>query len=198
MNKRTILFLFLISVASLLLISAAPPPLQIDDAKSTHVRLTIVNNTTDYVTLRLDGPKFYYFWVKPGETREYTPERNMYTSRFYSCGVFVDGTFDLTKIQTLIVPACGTKAIKGPEKNHIIDGGKLVKFVRMTFVNDTPGWLTLMMSGPHKYEVILAKDQTTTIVMMKGEYNYRLYACGSIKDGHLFAWPNRVKSLVCP
>jgi hypothetical protein len=198
MDKRTFWILFLIVVMSLLLISAAPTPLQAANAKSTNVRLTIINNTNDYVTLKLEGPQFYYFWVKPGETREYTPLRGMYTSRFYSCGVFVNGTFDLTKIQKLIVPACGTKAIKGPDKNHVIDAGKLTKFVKVTFENDTPGWLTILLSGPNKYEVILAKDQVTTIVMMKGEYNYRLYACGSIKDGHLYAMPNKVKTLTCP
>ena len=198
MDKRTVRILLLIAMVSVFLVAAAPPPLQVENAKSTHVRLTIVNNTTDYVTLKLDGPQFYYFWVKPGETREYTPLRGTYTSSFYSCGVFVNGSFDLTKIQKLVVPACGTKAVKGPDKNHVIDGGKLVKFVRVTFENDTPGWLTIIMSGPHKYEVILSKGQARTIVMMKGEYNYRLYACGSIKDGHLFAMPNKVKTLVCP
>ena len=86
-------------------------PQQAVQAQEDLVRFTFVNKSDRLTSLRLYGNgQFYYFLLQPRETKVYTPVRGVYRMSFFSCGQYTNKELDLTKMYTLVVPACGTLA----------------------------------------------------------------------------------------
>ncbi|MEW6717505.1 MAG: hypothetical protein AB1345_08385 [Chloroflexota bacterium] len=191
MNKPFYRVTLLLALISSMLISAVP-------AKSDLVRLTIINNSNRHISLKLVGDNFYYLTVEPGDTQIFTPMRGIYTATLYSCGISVSQAFDLTKRQTLIVPTCGTKALKSSPKPGMIDGGELLKLVKVTFKNKTFGYMTLIFKGPQTYVFSFAKGDVKSFTIPKGKYTYWLYGCGTILTASFHAEANKVKEFSCP
>jgi hypothetical protein len=197
-NKRTILVIFIV-LASVLLIAAVPVNQGLNQLdKSALVRLTIENRTTDYVTLKLDGPAFYYLYVKPGETRIYTPMRGEYSYVLYSCGVFVNGTLDLSKQHKIVSPACGTKGGEGTKGQGTTDSSKLIKLVKVYIENKTTGNMIVVLEGPAEFVFFVKQGKTNSYTIPRGEYKSTLYACGKIKYANYYAYAHKEKTFTCP
>jgi hypothetical protein len=197
-NARRFTLLILLALVASALIAAAPAPAQAGLAKSDLVRLTIINQDKAFVSLRLYGDQFYYLPVNAGETRIYTPARDVYTATLFSCGVYTTQTLDLTRQYTLVVPACGTKATQGPTEAGTIDAGDLLKLVKVTLVNETGNYMLLILEGPQTYVFSFDKDEERSFTITKGEYTYRQYACGTIFSANFYAHANKVKEFDCP
>jgi len=188
--RKTLKVFLILSLLSIFLIAAAP-------ADTDLVRLTITNNSNDLVTLRLEGPSFYYLTVGAGETRVFTPQRGEFSARLYSCGVFVTETMDLTRQQKIVVPACGTK---GSATNNAgtIDASKLVKIVRVHFTNESDRNLVVILRGPGVFVFFVRSGETKTYTIPKGEYEVQQYGCSGIKEFDYFAYAHKEKDLSCP
>ena len=174
-------------------------PQQTVQAKSELVGFTFTNNSDRLASLRLYGNgQFYYFLLFPGESKYYTPVRGEYDMTFYSCGQYVNKEIDLTKIKTLVVPACGTVAYNNKPAAGVIDGGKILKLVRVTFENETDNYMKAILEGPATYVVSFAKDQEKTYTISKGEYTYTLYGCGGSFSKTFYATQDKVVKFKCP
>ncbi|MBU0511078.1 MAG: hypothetical protein KJ638_05170 [Chloroflexi bacterium] len=195
-RKKLNTIVFLLVLASTLLVAAAPGPQQSALAATTLARLTIENNTNDYVTLQLSGPASYYLYVKPGETRIYTLQRGEYSNKFYSCGVFINTSLDMTKHQKIVVPACGTHATTNP--TGVIDAGKVLRLVKVTLKNATDHNIVIVLNGPSEYAFFLYDQEERSYTIPKGDYSYIIYGCGYIREGTLFARALKYKELTCP
>ncbi|MEA3350109.1 MAG: hypothetical protein U9Q82_05765 [Chloroflexota bacterium] len=200
-KQRTIrLVVLLVIFMSLLLVAAMPQ--QKAFAKSDLVRLTIVNGTDQGVWLKLEGPAYYYLYVKPGQTRTYTPERDVYESTLYSCGTYVKHqTLDLTKHTKYEVPSCGTHAYPGDGPTDTVDAGKVIKLVDVTLKNETGHNIIVVLGGPNgpsQFAFFLYDEESKEYTIPKGYYDYNLYGCGDVRTGHVFAIVHKVKEFKCP
>jgi hypothetical protein len=117
---------------------------------------------------------------------------------FYSCGQYVNKELDLTKIKTLVVPSCGTVAYNSKPTAGVIDGGKILKLVKVTFENQTENYMKAILEGPATYVFSFGKDQEKTYTISKGEYTYTLYGCGGSFSGSFYASHNKVMKFKCP
>lgn len=186
-KHKTITFFIILSLLSALLISASPADL---------VRLTIQNKSNDLVTLRMEGTQFYYLTVRPGETRVFTPQRGEYSAKLYTCGLFVNKELDLSTSQTIVVPACGTKAFTS-DNTGAIDAGQLIKIVRVHFTNKTDKNLVLILRGPGEYVFYIRKGETKTYTIPKGDYKAEQYGCPKVKEFNYFASAHLETNLIC-
>jgi hypothetical protein len=174
-------------------------PQQTVQAKSELVGFTFTNNSDRLASLRLYGNgQFYYFLLFPGESKYYTPVRGEYDMTFYSCGQYVNKEIDLTKIKTLVVPECGTVAYNNKPTAGVIDGGKILKLVKVTFENETDNYMKAILEGPATYVFSFSKDQEKTYTISKGEYTYTLYGCGGSFSSSFYASHNKVMTFKCP
>jgi hypothetical protein len=187
--KKTLKVVLILSLLSIFLIAASP-------ADTDLVRLTITNNSNDLVTLRMEGPSFYYLTVRSGETRIFTPKRGEYSARLYSCGVFVNKTMDLTVHQKILVPACGTKATTG-DSSGTIDAGKLIKIVRVHFTNKSDKNLVIILRGPGEFVFFIRSGETKTYTIPKGDYDVQQYGCPVFKEFSYYAWAHNETDLIC-
>ncbi len=195
-RKKLNTIVFLLVLASTLLVAAAPGPQQSALAATSLARLTIENNTNDYVTMRLSGPASYYLYVKPGETKIYTLQRGEYSNQFYSCGVFITTTLDMTRHQKMVVPVCGTHATTNP--TSVIDAGMVLRLVKVTLKNATDHNIVIVLNGPSEYAFFLYDQEERSYTIPKGEYTYKIYGCGYIRDGNFYAHALKYKELTCP
>ncbi len=189
---------FLILAAVMLGAFAAPA--QVAQAKSALVDFTFVNQSNRIASLRLYGEDgtFYYFWLRPGESKYYTPVRQVYQMSFYSCGTYVNEPLDLTKKYTFVVPPCGTHAYGKNQPPKTLDGGKILKLVAVTLVNDTGNYMKLILTGPATYVFTFGSGESKDYTIRYGEYTYTLYGChGSFTDTFL-ARAHLVKEFKCP
>ena len=177
MNKRKLFTIIAIAMVSVVLIAAVPL------ADSDLVSLVIDNESNDYVTIRLEGPQFYYLMVPPYTKATFTIERGDYTSqKFYSCSTFVNTTIDFNKKQTIIVPKCGDKAYNTPkEVNPNIDGGKLIKLVKVTFENPYNYDLLLILKGPAEHVFYIEAGNSEDYTIAQGTYQVTQYGCSYLK-----------------
>jgi hypothetical protein len=188
-NKLITILTFL--VLSIGLIAAAPM------AKSDKVSLKIDNESDDYVTLRLTGPHFYFLSVRPNSSAVFTIERGDYEQRFYSCRIFTNTTLDLTKKNTIVVPPCGEKAFRGKGGSKI-DGGALIKLVKVTFENETERNLVLILRGPSEYVFFIRSGDEASYTIAKGTYEATQWGCKLIKNFNFYPYANKEKELTCP
>ena len=181
MKENNIFKLMLSVILASMLLAAFFVPQQSVQAKSELVGFTFTNNSDRLASLRLYGNgQFYYFLLFPGESKYYTPVRGEYDMTFYSCGQYVNREIDLTKIKTLVVPACGTVAYNN------------------TFENETDNYMKAILQGPATYVFSFAKDQEKTYTISKGEYTYTLYGCGGSFSKTFHATQDKVVTFKCP
>jgi hypothetical protein len=197
-EKRLFQFVGLLILTSILLAAFLVPQTSVN-AKSELVGFTFVNKSDRLASLRLYGNgQFYYFLLFPGESKYYTPVRGEYDVTFYSCGQYVNKELDLTKKITLVVPQCGTVAHNGIPPAGVIDGGKIIKLVKVTFENDTDRYMKVILEGPSTYVFTFNTDQEKTYTISKGDYDYTLYGCGGSFTGSFYAHHNKVMTFKCP
>jgi len=197
-KNRTIRWgLFLVTILSLMLIAA------VSQADSGLNRLTIVNETDHGFWLKLDGPAYYYLYVKSGATKVFTPKRGVYDAIYYYCGTYVKNrTLDLDSHQkTIHAPTCGFKAYSdkgGP--NDTVDVGREFKLVNVTLNNQTDHNIVIVLDGPNgeSHAFFLYDDAEKEYTIPKGLYQYKMYGCGGIETGGFFAIFNKVEKLTCP
>jgi hypothetical protein len=193
--NKIVSFLILASM----MLAAFVVPQQVVQAAQDLVGFTFSNQSDKIASLRLYGnDQFYYFFLKPGETKYYTPVRGEYKMSFFSCGQYVNKPLDLTKQYKLVVPPCGTVAYNGKAPAKVIDGGKILKLVKVTFVNDTERYMKVIMTGPATYVFSFNKDEEKTYTISKGEYDYTVYGCGGSFKGTFYAQADKVKEFKCP
>lgn len=194
MNIRKLFTIIALVIVSVVLIAAVPL------AESDLVSLVIENDSHDYVTLRLEGPQFYYLMVPPYSTSTFTIHRGDYTyQKFYACSSFVNTTIDFTKKQTIVVPKCGDKAYNTPkELNPNIDGGKLIKLVKVTFENPYNYNLLLILTGPAEHVFLIEAGNSEDYTIAQGTYQVTQYGCSYLKTFDFYPYANKVKELSCP
>ena len=205
-TKRVNLLLVAVILATVMLTAFVPQQAvqaKDDPPKSELVRFTFINKSDQIASLRLYGiyghSDFYYFLVMPGEAKTFTPVRGEYRSSFYSCGLYVNDEMDLSKQYTLIVPKCGTVANNGNKPPvHLIDGGKIIKLVRVDFVNTTDAYMKVILEGPQTYVFSFNKDQEKSYTISKGDYDYTVYGCGGTFYGTFYAFHGKEFEFKCP
>jgi hypothetical protein len=199
MKKEKIFKFVALLILMSMMLTAFLIPHQDVQAKSTLVGFTFINKSDRLASLRLYGNgQFYYFLLFPGESKYYTPVRGEYDVTFFSCGQYVNRELDLTKQYTLVVPPCGTVAYNKKPPAGVVDGGKILKLVKVTFENETEGYMKVILQGPATYVFSFNKDQDKTYTISKGEYTYTLYGCRGSFNGSFYARHNKVMTFKCP
>lgn len=121
MNKKLLWILFIILVASLIIVSVV-------SAKTKLATLEVINRTDQSVFLSLTGTKQYYLAVAPDTTKTFTLEREVYDRTTFSCGKSDSGTVDITHQLRLVFTSCYGDApnwgAPSLEKVHIKDSPK--------------------------------------------------------------------------
>jgi hypothetical protein len=192
MNNHKLIMIISFVLISVGLIAAVPM------AKSDLVSLMIDNQSDDYVTLRLTGPQFYFLSVKPNTSATFTILRGDYVQKFYSCRIFTNTSLDLTKKNTIVVPRCGDKAFKVDKGGSKIDGGSLIKLVKVTFENPTDVNLVLILRGPSEYVFFIRSGEERSYTIAKGTYEATQWGCKYIKNFNFYPYANKEKALSCP
>ena len=191
MKKHKLLTIALFIMVSILVMAASAEA-------SDVVPLVIKNYSNDYVTLRLEGPRFYYLYVAPGEVKTYTIQRGEYSQQYYNCGAFVSSGLDLTKKNTIIVPECGSKALKNPKGNTTkVDGGRIIKLVKVSFKNEGNQTMILIFEGSGSYVFTLKPDETKTYTITKGSYSITRIGCQYTRLYNYYAIHNKFKAFDC-
>ena len=188
---------FALMVILLLPVMAAPVQAKAPAGESL-ARLTIVNNSKEIVYLELTGDRYYYFVVPVNTTKIYTPVKGEYAYVLKSCGIFVNGTFDLTKNQKLVVPRCGDK--DGPDTGgaNVTDASKLIRLVDVKLENSAKTDILLILTGPATYVFSIPKGETHKYTIAKGGYTLKLYACGKTRTGNFWAYVHKEQEFFCP
>jgi hypothetical protein len=196
-NNLYKLIAFIVLASMLLVVFLIPQ--QTVQAKSELVGFTFTNKSDRLASLRLYGNgQFYYFLLFPGQSKYYTPVRGEYDVTFYSCGQYVNKELDLSKKSTLVVPPCGTVAYNGQAPAGTVDGGKILKLVKVTFENETDNYMKAILQGLGTYVFSFNDDQEKTYTISKGDYTYTLYGCGGSFTGSFYAHHNKVMTFKCP
>ncbi len=201
MSRMKYLRFMLAGLLSLSVLFVAVIPSQAASlAQSNLVRFTLENDTAQFAAIRLESPTaFYYLSAQADETRVFTPVRGEYQYTFYSCGTYVTGTIDLTRQQTLTAPPCGSKIPSGSYTPGHIDGGDLLKLVRIDLENDTTTSALIILEGPSTFVFTIAKGSTNHYTVPKGTYAYTMYACGTISHGTFYAIKqDKEMTFTCP
>ena len=200
MDKFKLYKLVAFLIVASMMLAAFVVPQQAAQAKSNLVGFTFINKSDKLASLRLYGNgEFYYFLLFPGESKYYTPVRGVYDMTFFSCGQYINQELDLTKQYTMVVPECGTR--EHNKKNYypkVIDGGELIKLVKVTFENETDKYMKVILYGPSTYVFTFNKDEDKTYTISKGDYNYTVYGCGGTFYGSFYAHHNKVYDFKCP
>jgi hypothetical protein len=106
---------------------------------------------------------------------------------------------DLTKHYTFVVPPCGFKAYNAKDYHpSVIDGGEIIKLVKVTFENSTDKYLKVILYGPSTYVFTFNEDQSKTYTISKGDYTYTAYGCGGTFYGSFYAHHGKVFDIKCP
>lgn len=199
MKKNSLYKLFAFVILTSMLFAVFLVPQQTVQAKSELVGFTFTNKSDRLASLRLYGNgQFYYFLLFPGESKYFTPVRGEYDATYFSCGQYVNQEIDLSKKYTLVVPPCGTVAYTGTAPAGVVDGGKILKLVKVTFENETDNYMKVILQGPATYVFTFNKDQEKTYTISKGDYFYTLYGCGGSFTGSFYAHSHKVMTFKCP
>ena len=191
--------MILILLAFVMIFAAIAVPQADTQAASPLMRLVIENGSNQFVSLRLTGPANYYMSAAADATATYTPERGVYSYTLYSCGAYVHGELDLTKHSVIYkVPPCGTKVFTGPGTTAVVDAGKELRLVKVTLNNETDHNIVIVFSGTSSLAFFLYDDASKDYTIPKGDYTYKIYGCGPVRDGTMYAHANKVKDLTCP
>jgi hypothetical protein len=201
MTKKRILVLVSLSIFILLTAAVQLPAssnFASTNAKSDLVALKVVNDSTSNAYLWLDGPAYYYFAVKPGETRTFTVERGEYDKDVSYCGARDSSTIDLSKHTKLILPVCGANALNPPTSPHVVNITNTLKIVKVTLTNELESNVFAIFTGPSTYVFTLGRDESQDYTIAKGDYKVQYYACGKYGIREFSAFHNRVLKFKCP
>jgi hypothetical protein len=200
MNKKISVIVFTSMLVVLLTSAAVPLPgmAAVTAEKSDLVNFKVVNKSSGYVYLWLDGPAFYYFAVKPEETGTFTVLRDEYSLDVRYCGARTSSTADLTLHTTMIMPVCGGRATQAAKSPHVVDVTEAIKIVPVSVENEATTRVLAILTGPSTYVFLLDKDESKDYTIAKGEYNVKYYACGKVGARKWFAQKNQRLRLTCP
>jgi hypothetical protein len=189
---------------AVLLLGLAPATVLAAPAAQTAdlVRFTVENRDEAGITLRLyatDGTlRAYYLRVDGESSRVLTPEAGVYTYSLTACGVGVRGTVDLSRNHNWVLPACGHKGGPGTKAANTTDVSEEVRLVRVDLVNDTSTRIQVRLYGPWDYVFTIEGKATKVVTILKGEYDYTLFACqGGVYTGHFLARANKIQEFEC-
>ncbi len=193
----------LISLVVLILLSAAVPypnsaALRSGNEKSDLVALKIQNESSSNAYVWLDGPAFYYFAVKPGETQTYTVQRGEYSKEISYCGARESSNIDLSRHTKLILPVCGANARQSPTSPHVVDITNTLKIVKVTLTNEADLRVLAILTGPSTYVFSLDKDDTKEYTIAKGDYEVQYFACGAFSVKEWSAYHLSLLKFKCP
>jgi len=192
----------LLSLVVLLLLSAAAPQpnstvLASVKEKSDLVVLKIQNDSTSIAYVWLDGPEFYYFSVKPDETKTYTIQRGEYEKEISYCGARDSSTIDLSRHTKLVLPVCGANTRQSPASPHIVDVTNTLKIVKVTLKNEADSRVLAILTGPSTYVFSMDKDTTKDYTIAKGDYEVQYFACGAYGEKEWSAYHQGVLKFKC-
>jgi hypothetical protein len=166
--------------------------------KSDLVALKVENDSTSTAYLWLDGPSFYYFVIKPGETRTFTVERGEYDKEVSYCGARETSTIDLTKHTKLLLPVCGANALNPPTSPHVVNITNTLKIVKVTLTNELDSNVFSIFTGPSTYVFTFGRDESKDYTIAKGDYTIQYWACGKYGIREFTAYHNIVMKFKCP
>lgn len=199
-SKWTIILLAL--TLMVVLTAAIPFPqsetLGSQTAKSDLVSLKIQNDSSGYVYLWLQGPTFYYFPVRPGETVTYTIQRGEYFQDLSYCGATDSSIVDLSRHTKMVMPVCGANTRQSPASPHVLDVTNTLKIVKVSLTNEAESRVLAILTGPSTYVFSLDRDATKEYTIAKGDYKVQYFACGSYAEKEWSAYHNSVLKFKCP
>lgn len=166
--------------------------------KSDLVALKIQNDSSSPAYLWLDGPTFYYFVVKPGETKTYTVLRGEYFKDVSYCGARDSSIVDLSRHTKLVMPICGANSRQSPSSPHVVDITNTIKIVKVTLTNEADSRVLAILTGPSTYVFSLDKDASKDYTIAKGDYEVQYFACGAYSEKEWSAYHMRVLKFKCP
>ena len=200
---KTKRYAFLISLVVLVFLSAAIPlpnsaALNSVNEKSDLVALKIQNGSSSYAYIWLEGPTFYYFAVKPGETKTYTVQRGEYFKEISYCGATDSSIIDLSLHTKLVLPVCGANTRQSPTSPHVVDITNTLKIVKVTLTNEADSRVLAILTGPSTYVFSLDKGSTKDYTIAKGDYEVQYFACGAYSEKEWSAYHKGVLKFKCP
>jgi hypothetical protein len=166
--------------------------------KSDLVALKVENDSTSYAYLWLDGPSFYYFVVKPGETKTFTVMRGEYFKDVSYCGARDSSIIDITRQTKLIMPVCGANTRQLLSSPHIVNITNTLKIVKVTVKNESESRVLAILTGPSTYVFSLDKDVSKDYTIAKGDYEVQYFACGRYGVREFSAYYKSVLKIKCP
>lgn len=202
-NKKPMHMLIMVNLIVLILMTAAVPFPRSSSVTSTSensdlVSLKIVNQSSGYVYLWLNGPSFYYLAVKPGESKTYTVMRGEYFEDVSYCGARDSSIVDLTIHTKLVMPVCGANTRQSPSSPHVVDITNTIKIVKVTVKNEADSRVLAILTGPSTYVFSLDKEESKDYTIAKGDYEVKYFACGKYGVREFSAFFNSVLKLKCP
>jgi len=202
-KKRSMRIPIFISLIILVFLSAAIPfpnsaAIASANEKSNLVALIIQNDSSSTAYLWLDGPTYYYFVVKPGETKTYTVLRGEYFKDVSYCGARDSSIFDLSRHTKLVMPVCGANSRQSPSSPHVVDITNTIKIVKVTLTNEADSRVLAILTGPSTYVFTLDKDASKDYTIAKGDYEVQYFACGAYSEKEWSAYHKSVLKFKCP
>ncbi|GAB4396671.1 MAG: hypothetical protein OHK0052_18250 [Anaerolineales bacterium] len=195
--KKMHLVVLVVMLTSLFLIAAAP---MAQPQKPDLIRLMVDNRSEKLLTIILEGPKRYLFYVGSETDKTFTPERGEYRYTITACGVTVKGKMDLTTNKKIVMPACSNGlGGKGYNPNRINLSEK-IKLVKMSIKNETGGYIRLVLRGPNTHTWEFKTGETKKLSLARGSYTYTVYGCGGTFESRkaVKVLSNTVLSIKCP
>jgi hypothetical protein len=166
--------------------------------KSDLVALKIQNDSSSTAYIWLDGTSFYYFVVKPEETKTFTVLRGEYFKDVSYCGARDSSIIDLTRHTKLLMPVCGANSRQTPSSPHVVNITNTIKIVKVTLTNEADSRVLAILTGPSTYVFSLDKDATQDYTIAKGDYEVQYFACGSYSEKEWSAYHNSLLKFKCP
>lgn len=182
-------FLSIVAIIVALFLSAASPaPIQLLSSNmltdNDLIRLTIVNNGSDPVVMKLRGLRTYNFVVEPNTTRVLWPQSGFYKYDLYACGLVSSGKIDLTFMRIVTLPECGGR-IRDYSDIHQLDLSSDIRPMKFTVINGNPQTVNVKLVGPQNYFLTVGGNTTGSYGLVTGVYKYTVYVCGTSVSGTL-------------
>lgn len=200
---RSMRILIVISLIIMVFLTAAVPlpnstAVAATNQKSDLVALKIQNDSSSTAYIWLDGTSFYYFVVKPEETKTFTVLRGEYFKDVSYCGARDSSIIDLTRHTKLLMPVCGANSRQSPSSPHVVNITNTIKIVKVTLTNEADSRVLAILTGPSTYVFSLDKDATQDYTIAKGDYEVQYFACGSYSEKEWSAYHNSLLKFKCP
>ncbi len=202
-KNRSMRILIVISLIIMVFLTAAVPlpkstTVAATNQKSDLVALKIQNDSSSTAYIWLDGDSFYYFVVKPEETKTFTVLRGEYFKDVSYCGARDSSIIDLTRHTKLLMPVCGANSRQTPSSPHVVNITNTIKIVKVTLTNEADSRVLAILTGPSTYVFSLDKDATQDYTIAKGDYEVQYFACGSYSEKEWSAYHNSLLKFKCP